>query len=97
VWRGSLACTSPAPGFTLHLGVLDPALVGQLLAQGYSPRNRKMNITVINFSFKTFYTFDLSINFSLQILTLVVPYYTVIGLGYPLNAFSNFTDDLFLD
>jgi hypothetical protein len=45
-----------------------------------------MDITVINFSFKIFYTFGLSINFSLQILTLVVPYGAVIGPGCPLNA-----------
>jgi hypothetical protein len=76
----------PAPSPTSHLGAPDPALVSQLLAQGYSPRNRKMNITIINFSFKTFYTFGLGINFSLQILTLVVPYGTVIGPGCPLNA-----------
>jgi hypothetical protein len=37
----------------------------------------------LNFSFKIFYTFSLSINFSLQILTLVVPYYTDIGPRMP--------------
>jgi hypothetical protein len=45
-----------------------------------------MDITVINFSFKTFYTFSLSVNFFLQILALVFPYGTVIGPGCPLNA-----------
>jgi hypothetical protein len=45
-----------------------------------------MDITIINFSFKTLYTFGFNITFSLQRLTLVVPYSTVIGLGCPLNA-----------
>jgi hypothetical protein len=45
-----------------------------------------MDITIINFSFKPFYTFSLSISFSLQTLTLVVLYGTVIGPGCPLNA-----------
>jgi hypothetical protein len=85
--EGVAPCTSPAPSPTSHLRAPDPALVSQLLAQGYSHRNHKMDITVINFSFKIFYTFSLNINFSLQILTLVVLYgTTVIGLGCPLNA-----------
>jgi hypothetical protein len=84
---GLVPCACPAPSLTSHLGAPDPALVSQLLAQGYSPRNSKMDITVVsNFSFKIFYTFSLSINFSLQILTLVVPCGTIIGLGCPLNA-----------
>jgi hypothetical protein len=77
--------THPAPSPASHLRVLDPALVSQLLAQGYNPQNNKIDITVINFSFKIFYTFSLNINFSLQILILVVPYGTVIGPGCPLN------------
>jgi hypothetical protein len=84
VWGGGgegvTPCTSPA-----HLRAPDPALVSQLLAQGYSPKNNTL-LWSLNFSFKIFYTFSLNINFSLQILTLVVPYGTVIGLGCPLNA-----------
>jgi hypothetical protein len=81
-----MPCTNPALSPTSHLRAPDPALISQLLAQGYSPKNNKMDITIINFSFKIFYTFGLSINFSLKTLTLVVPYGTVIGLGCPLNA-----------
>jgi hypothetical protein len=41
----------------------------------------------LNFSFKTSYTFGFSVKIlSLQILALVIPYGTVIALGYPLNA-----------
>jgi hypothetical protein len=60
----------PAPRPTSHLGALDPALVSQLLTQGYSPRNTTL-LWSLNFSFKTFYTFGLNIKFSLQILILV--------------------------
>jgi hypothetical protein len=80
-------CTSPAHSPTSHLRASDPALVSQLLAQGYSSRNNKITLLwTLNFAFKIFYTFGLTINFSLQILTLVVPYGTVIGLKCPLNA-----------
>jgi hypothetical protein len=36
----------PAPPYAL--GLIDPALVSQLLAQGYSPRNSKMGVTVVS-------------------------------------------------
>jgi hypothetical protein len=79
-----MPCTSPAPSPTSHLAP-DPALISQLLTQGYSPKNNTL-LWSLNFSFKIFYTFGLNINFSFQILTLVVPYGTVIGLKCPLNA-----------
>jgi hypothetical protein len=88
-------CTSPAPTPTSHLGASDPALVSQLLAQGYSPRNNTL-LWSLNFSFKTFCAFRLDIIFSLQILTLVVPYGTVIGWYALSMPFFNFTNDLFL-
>jgi hypothetical protein len=71
-------CVSPSSSPISHLGTPDPALVSQLLAQGYGPRNSTL-LWSLNFSFKTFYTFSLGINFSFQILTQVVPYGTVIG------------------
>jgi hypothetical protein len=40
--EGVVPCTSPAPNPTSHLRAPDPALVSQLLAQGYSPRDHKM-------------------------------------------------------
>jgi hypothetical protein len=46
--EGMAPCTSPAPGPNSHLGALDPALVSQLLAQGYSSRNNKIDITVVS-------------------------------------------------
>jgi hypothetical protein len=84
VLEGVVPCTSPAPSPTSHLAP-DPALVSQLLTQGYSPQNTTL-LWSLNFSFKIFYTFSLNINFSLQILTLVVLYGTVIGPKCPLNA-----------
>jgi hypothetical protein len=56
-----------------------------LLTQGYSPQNNTL-LWSLNFSFKIFYTFSLNMNFSLQILKLIVPYGTVIGPKCPLNA-----------
>jgi hypothetical protein len=85
--EGVAPCTSPAPSPTSHLRASDPALVSQLLAQGYSPEITKQTLLCsLNFSFGIFYTFGLSIIVSLQILTLVVLYDTVIGLNCPLNA-----------
>jgi hypothetical protein len=46
--EGVAPCTSPAPSPTSHLGASDPALVSQLLAQGYSSRNNKIDITVVS-------------------------------------------------
>jgi hypothetical protein len=46
----------PAP--TYALGLTNPALISQLLSQTYSPKNNKMNITVIKFSFKNFVYFQ---------------------------------------
>jgi hypothetical protein len=82
--EGMLPCTSPAPSPTSHLEP-DPALVSQLLTQGYSPQNKTL-LWSLNSSFKIFYSFGFNINFSLQIITLVVPYGTVIGPKCPLNA-----------
>jgi hypothetical protein len=83
--EGVVPCTSPPLSPTSHLGTADPALVSQLLTQGYSPKNNTL-LWSPNFSFKIFYIFGLNINFSLQILTLVVPYGTVIDPKCPLNA-----------
>jgi hypothetical protein len=84
--EGVAPCTNTAPSPTSELRASDPALVSQLLPQGYSSRNNKMDITVVStLSFRIFNTFGLSINFSLLILTLVVLYGNVIGLKCPLN------------
>jgi hypothetical protein len=44
--EGVAPCRSPASIPTSHIGASDPALVSQLLAQGYGSRNNKIDITV---------------------------------------------------
>jgi hypothetical protein len=39
-------CAHPVPSPTSHLGALELALVSQLIAQGYSLRNHKIDIMV---------------------------------------------------
>jgi hypothetical protein len=46
--EGVVPYTSPAPSPTSDSRASDPALVSQLLAQGYSSRNNKMDITVVS-------------------------------------------------
>jgi hypothetical protein len=61
VLEGVIPCTSPAPSPTSHLAP-NPALVSQLLTQGYSSKNNTL-LWPLNFSFKIFYTYSFNINF----------------------------------